>query len=112
MKYKMLLAGLGCLAACTTPSPTPSDGEGTYNPKIANVVALCSSGGSVTREAQAKLTVELSKIMEGQGSIDANAKIDQAIKGIAFADKDLTNANVVHSQEIYYSCVKENLPNV
>ena len=112
IRFVMLLSAVALTAACGGgPDPAPSTPNATgFSQAVADVVATCSAGASITTTAQARLTVELTKILEGSGAAGFEGKVESAIKGIAFADKDLTNANVVEAMRLYTSCVNTSLP--
>lgn len=110
------------LAACST-TPTPASGAtGSSNglgggadsisQAAADVVAICSGGAEISRSVRAELTAELTNILRGQGSIDTDAAVTSAVRGIVYREQDLTNANVLESQRIYTGCITANLPEV
>lgn len=101
------------LGACASGGGGSGAGGNTqatgFSQAVADVVATCSAGATISNSAQASLSVELTKILSGEGAASAQGKIESAIKGIAFADRDLTNPNVLESQRIYTGCVTTNL---
>lgn len=114
MKNHVVMCAAAFVAASACASGGGGGGDGGaqatgFSQAVADVVATCSAGATITNSAQASLSVELTKIMTGEGAANAQGKIESAIKGIAFADKDLTNPNVLEAQRIYSKCVTDNL---
>lgn len=105
--------GVFLSSCCTSPNPTANNTSATNASGVSQIVAdsmaLCSGQIDFSSSIESELKIELTKIASGSGAASLDAGVKNAVTGIAFRDKDLTNTNVLKAQEQYNGCITGSL---
>lgn len=103
VRYSLIASfGLSLLAACS--------GGGTLSTSdisrdVANAIAACSSGITMSQSVSLQLRTDLTNILEGPTSVDLRAEIADSIRGLAFTPEVLSDAEGQASYQAYTACV-------